>query len=108
MKEIIAIDIGGTFIKACIYDENGIMISPLVEEKTRINYQKQTNEILNQVCEIITGFLKSHLDKIEGISISSAGVVDSQNGVILFSGYTIPNYTGTEFTNFLEKNFIYQ
>ncbi len=102
-EKYIAIDIGGTTIKADIYDKNGQSFNQYIEESTSIDLQLQTNQIFNQIDQIIAHYMASHL--ISGIAISSAGVVDTQSGKIIYSGYTIPGYTGTEFYLNLEKKY---
>ena len=42
---------------------------------------------------------------IEGICISAARVVDNKKGEIIYSGPTIPKYTGTKLKEELEKEF---
>ena len=44
---------------------------------------------------LIAGY-QSIID-LDGVAISTAGVVDSQSGKIVYAGYTIPSYSGTDF-----------
>ncbi|EHJ56381.1 hypothetical protein HMPREF9318_01039 [Streptococcus urinalis FB127-CNA-2] len=101
---IIGIDIGGTSIKAELFDANGQSQSKLKEIKTPIDYHKQTNDILNAVKQLVQSFLKEET-QIEGIAISSAGVIDSEKGKVVYSGPTIPNYKGTNLKDEIEKTF---
>lgn len=52
MKKIIGIDIGGTSIKADLYDENGKSFQEYREVETHIDYENQSNDILDQVCQL--------------------------------------------------------
>lgn len=103
MKKIIGIDIGGTTIKADVYDDMGNSLRDYREVDSHINYENQSNAILEQVCQLVGEFQASH--DIDGIGISSAGVVDSQKGDIVYAGYTIPGYIGTNFTETVKKLF---
>lgn len=100
---ILGIDIGGTHIKADLYDRQGDAQHIVLEVNTRIDLQKGTNAIVSQVCDMISQYQAKF--KIDGIAISTAGVVDNQSGTIVFAGPTIPAYTGTELKKQLEERF---
>ena len=59
--------------------------------------------ILNKVINIVKNFKEKY--KLEGICISTAGMVDCQRGEIIHSSSLIPNYTGTKIKETLEKEF---
>lgn len=42
---------------------------------------------------------------VEGIAVSTAGVVDSQEGRVVFAGPTIPDYTNTSIKQMVEASF---
>lgn len=101
MSYYLCIDIGGTAIKYNVYDDNG-------QEKQAVTSIPTTQttkgtEIMDTLFEIVSLAKKTHT--LNGICISSAGVVDAELGRIVYSGYTIPNYTGTEIKSSLEKKF---
>ncbi|WP_203213439.1 ROK family protein [Streptococcus mitis] len=101
--KIIGIDIGGTTIKADLYDELGTSLNQFKEIETIIDYDLGTNQILNQVCDLIGEYILSH--SIDGVGISTAGVVNANTGEIIYAGYTIPGYIGVNFTSEIEKRF---
>lgn len=101
--KIIGIDIGGTTIKADLYDEFGTSLNQFKEIETIIDYDLGTNEILNQVCDLIDEYILNH--SIDGVGISTAGVVNANTGEIIYAGYTIPGYIGVNFTSEIEKRF---
>ncbi|ABQ13376.1 ROK family protein [Dichelobacter nodosus] len=91
MKNVIlTVDIGGSFIKAAIYDEEGHCISPLPEELTTIG--KNGNDIAGQIARMY--FHLSGRYPISGIALASAGIIDPYEGVIEISN-NIPHYSGT-------------
>ncbi|MEG0267216.1 MAG: ROK family protein, partial [Carnobacterium sp.] len=101
MSKYLCIDIGGTAIKYGVYNELGES-----EKEVKSTLVKQTNEgseIMDTVNEIISNIIK--LYTIDGICISSAGVIDASLGKVVYSGYTIPNYTGTPIKAIIEENF---
>lgn len=101
--KIIGIDIGGTTIKADLYDEFGTSLNHFKEIETIIDYDLGTNRILNQVCDLIGEYTLNH--SIDGVGISTAGVVNANTGEIIYAGYTIPGYIGVNFTSEIEKRF---
>lgn len=103
MKKIIGIDIGGTSIKADLYDENGKSFQEYREVETHIDYENQSNDILDQVCQLVEDYQQTHV--IDGVGISSAGVVDSRQGSIAYAGYTIPGYIGVNFVETIGQRF---
>lgn len=100
MKEYICIDIGGTFVKYGIINEN-IEISHRALTPTRAHLGGQA--ILDQVQEIIQELLP--FCRAEGICLSSAGMVDVEEGRILYSGPQIKDYAGTCFREILQREF---
>ena len=101
--KIIGIDIGGTTIKADLYDDFGTSLNQFKEIVTIIDYDLGTNQILNQVCDLIGEYTLNH--SIDGVGISTAGVVNANTGEIIYAGYTIPGYIGVNFTVEIEKRF---
>lgn len=101
--KIIGIDIGGTTIKADLYDDFGTSLNQFKEIETIIDYDLGTNQILNQVCDLIGEYTLNH--SIDGVGISTAGVVNANTGEIIYAGYTIPGYIGVNFTAEIEKRF---
>ena len=84
-------DIGGTYIKYAVYDELGQVI--LTTQKVKTQVDATSNGILNQVVDVIEQVQATVA--LDGIAISTAGVVDAADGSIRFAGPTIPGYTGT-------------
>ena len=101
--KIIGIDIGGTTIKADLYDDFGTSLNQFKEIETIIDYDLGTNQILNQVCDLIGEYILNY--SIDGVGISTAGVVNANTGEIIYAGYTIPGYIGVNFTIEIEKRF---
>ncbi|MDS8284846.1 ROK family protein, partial [Streptococcus pneumoniae] len=81
--KIIGIDIGGTTIKADLYDEFGTSLNHFKEIETIIDYDLGTNQILNQVCDLIGEYTLNH--SIDGVGISTAGVVNANTGEIIYA-----------------------
>lgn len=100
MIEYLTIDIGGTFIKYGLLDDNyHLLHKQKVETKENDN-----NAILHQVEAIVQETLDNDIH-IKGIGISTAGIVDREEGEIIYAGPTIPNYKGTSFKKHLSKKF---
>lgn len=100
MKLFAGIDIGGTNIKYGVISEDGNIIKSS-ERSTEAH--KGGMSIIDKVKEIIRKMNKEY--KIEGICVSTAGMVCPNEGKIVYAGPTIPNYTGVEIKKILEKEF---
>lgn len=96
----LAVDIGGTFIKSAVVNEDQRLS---VREKIKTG-GNQDNGILNKVESIVREELDRGED-IRGIGISTAGIVDREKGEIVYAGPTIPGYKGTPFKAHLSKRF---
>lgn len=98
---ILALDIGGTAIKYGLLDSSGSIRTELYEKSTPKS--ETTNYIMETVIQIIKEMKEEYM--IEGIAVSTAGVVDSQSGKVIFSGPTIPGYTNTPIKQIIEDSF---
>lgn len=91
---ILAFDIGGTFIKYSLCNENfELSQSQKVETDAKIGGRK----IIEKVIEIIKTY-----ENIDRIAVSTAGQVDSKTGKIVYATDNIPGYTGTDIRGMIE------
>jgi len=93
--KIFAADIGGTSIKTCIVNDDGVL-----EEFQEYNPGVQLDG--EQVIDIISDLIAKQ-DDIDAIGISTTGQV--RNGLITYSHKNIRNYTGTKVKEIIEKRF---
>lgn len=100
MKRYICIDIGGTAIKHSVINEDGSIIT-----KSQIDTEASKGglEILKKIKRISKNYLNEYF--INGICISTAGMVNPTKGNIVYASSLIPNYTGIEIKQELEKEF---
>lgn len=100
MSLFAVIDIGGTSIKYGVINEEGILIE--TNDRDTEAY-KGGLSIMEKVKEIIYKLMEKN--KLEGIAISTAGMVSPEEGKIVYAGPTIPNYTGVCVKEILEEEF---
>lgn len=100
MRKFLAFDIGGTLIKYGVLFENGTFIEKY-ESPTEAHHGGAA--ILDKVKKFGELLIKHH--DISGVCISSAGQVDSKEGIILYASPLIPHYTGTQLKRELEAFF---
>ena len=100
MKKYICIDIGGTSIKYGIITEE---IEFLTNREMDTEAYKGGPNILNKIINIVKMLKKDYC--IEGVCISSAGMVDCNEGKIIYASELIPDYTGTEIKKTVESIF---
>ncbi len=93
---IIAVDIGGTAIKAGAWD--GTQLSEFKEIET--NASSGGAALMERVQVLIQTYPPA-----DGIGISTAGEVDAVNGSILYANSNIPGYTGMPVKQLLEDAF---
>ncbi|MEB7811894.1 ROK family protein [Staphylococcus xylosus] len=93
----VAIDIGGTDIKAAVLDENLNFIN-----YQRIPTPNNINEfIADAIFELVSHFKETYMIHPLQVGISSAGVINEEEGSLVYAGPTIPNFIGTNFHKLL-------
>ncbi len=91
MANYLCIDIGGTFIKYALLDDKQQLVS---SQKTPTK-ENIDQSIIKQVTAIATEYnVRFELD---GIGISTAGIVNREQGEVVYAGPTIKAYRGTNF-----------
>ncbi|MBX7420697.1 ROK family protein [Clostridium chauvoei] len=100
MNKYICIDVGGTSIKYGVLEENGNFI---LKDQIDTEAYKGGQNILEKI-KLIVKKHKNNFD-IKGIGISTAGMVDPNEGKIVYASNLIPNYIGVEIKKELEKEF---
>ena len=91
MKQYVCIDIGGTEIKYGVLDENELF---LTKDKMPTEAFKGGPSLLEKAVGIVREYLK--LWRVDGICVSTAGMVDVEKGEIFYSAPLIPDYAGTK------------
>lgn len=89
-----ALDLGGTNIKACLF-ENGV---PIAKGETP-TLPRQGN-CLKRAADLLES-----LGTFDAVGISTAGQVDPDTGVIRYANDNLPGYTGTNVKGYLESRF---
>lgn len=92
---ILCFDIGGTFIKYGLCDENFNLSE---KDKIPTHAENGGQSIIERVIEIIEQY-----DDIDRVAISTAGQVDSENGIVVYSTDNIPYYTGMRVKSLIEN-----
>lgn len=103
MKKYICIDVGGTSIKYGVISEQGNIIT---QNKVDTEAKKGGNTVINKIKDIVFGYINNYeLQNIQGVCVSTAGMVDPKEGKILYASELIPDYTGTEIKKEIEQEF---
>lgn len=92
---ILCFDIGGTFIKYGLCDEN---FNLLEKDKIPTLAENGGQSIIERVIGIIEQY-----DGIDRVAVSTAGQVDSENGIVVYSTDNIPYYTGMRVKSLIEN-----
>ena len=100
MRKFVALDIGGSFIKYGVLTEDAIFIE-------KHESMTEANQGGAHILEKVTGFIRDLQTRhdVQGICISTAGQVDSKEGVVVYASKLIPAYTGTRLKETLEATF---
>ncbi|WP_068607588.1 ROK family protein [Paenibacillus swuensis] len=100
MRRFLTFDIGGTWIKYGVLNEDGTIV-----EKHEVLSEAQLGgaALMEKVKSCGGKLLKEY--QVSGVCISSAGQVDSKEGTILYASDLIPEYTGTPVKQLLEAHF---
>lgn len=100
MKKYACVDIGGTAMKYGVIDAAGTIISRF---ETDTEARKGGAAILEKTMKIVRALCDT--EKISGVCISTAGMVDTKKGEITYAAPLIPDYAGTKFKETIEKSF---
>ncbi|MBR7060674.1 MAG: ROK family protein [Eubacterium sp.] len=93
--KILAFDIGGDFIKYGICNEK---FKLLETHKIPTHAEEGGQALIERLIEIIESY-----DGIDRIAVSTAGQVDSKNGIVVYSTAKIPYYTGMMVKKLIEN-----
>ncbi len=95
------IDIGGTNIKYGVIDpttENYQLLGELPTEAQKENFKME-----DRLAIVIDSLLDTY--SLQGLAISTAGVVNAETGEIVFANKNLPNYKGTNLKERLESKY---
>ena len=84
-KYYIGIDLGGTFIKGGIVNENGEI---LISDKTPTEVEKGDKGVAANIARLAKDLLSKQgidLSEVEGLGIGSPGMIDSSEGNVVYS-----------------------
>ena len=98
MKRIICFDIGGTTIKYAVVNEYGEI---LFQDRFPTPKGRCSENIPSKISEIISKLRENF--KINGIGISSAGIIDSEKGVIVRAD-NLQGFSGTPICEIVKKS----
>lgn len=97
--KIMAIDIGGTCLKAGIFEDGALTD---VRELPHVG-KPDGRSVIRRTKELIYTYREQH--EFSRIGISTAGQVDPADGHIIYANANIPLYTGTRIKSILEETF---
>ena len=100
MKRYVSIDIGGTAIKYGVLSGDGELIC---RSEMRTESYRGGASILSKAVGIVERYRET--GAVDGICISTAGMVDTEKGEIFHSAPLIPGYAGTRFKETMENRF---
>ena len=94
--KILAMDIGGTFLKYALYDGETVLVS----EKT----PSRASEGAEALMQVLFGLGETFRGQFDGIAVATAGTVGPE-GEIVYANENIPGYTGVRLRQRLEETF---
>lgn len=100
MKRYVSIDIGGTAIKYGVLSGDGELVC---RSEMRTESYKGGMSILAKAVGIVERYYET--GAVDGICISTAGMVDTEKGEIFYAAPLIPEYAGTRFKETMESRF---
>jgi len=93
-------DIGGTSVKFGVADEKGYLL--LKGETPNVITQKGVKGVVESLASLADRYRQEY--DLQGIAVSTAGVVDPEQGVILYAPKYFPGYPGTNLQELLEEH----
>ena len=89
MKYYAGLDLGGTFIKCGIVDENGKV---LIKDKIPTGGDRSWERVAADMAKLASSLAEKAGVKLCGAGIGSPGLIDSESGVIVYSNNLRWNY----------------
>lgn len=77
------IDLGGTFIKCGIVDEEGNI---LAKDKVPTKVERPYPQVIEDMANLVKRLAARSGVQIQGVGVGSPGMIDSEKGVVVFSG----------------------
>lgn len=105
MKYYMGIDIGGTAIKAGIIDENGKVLYRCLTNTPPLGSSAGFADNIWTTAEKVKEEAEKMQLTLSGIGVSSAGQINTGNGVVIGACANIDNWIGTPIKDTLEKQF---
>lgn len=99
MKQFICLDVGGTNIRAALFNENNIHPLQMQKIPTRKNNQKAEDRI----CELIR-LISPKTDNLSAIAVAVPGFVDAESGIVI-RAVNIPGWDYLPLKKILENEF---
>ncbi|MGD9886381.1 MAG: ROK family protein [Bacilli bacterium] len=88
----LAFDIGGTYTKFAVINHNYQIIERGEYQTLAMLGKKQIlKATINKIKEL------KDIHQIQGVAISTPGIIDYQNGIVSYANNLMPNYAGTNF-----------
>jgi len=101
----IGVDIGGTWIKAGLVDQEGHIRFPTrVPTEARGGRKTIATAIAKAIDQVLLSARQEGLEPI-GLGIASAGVIDVQDGKVFAATENLPGWTGFDLRAFAEQRF---
>ena len=96
----LCLDIGGTSVKYGVADETGNLL--LKGEASNVIMQKGVKGFAESLVSLAERYRQEY--DLQGIAVSTAGVVDPERGVVLYAPKYFPGYPGTHLQELLEAH----
>ena len=97
--KIAVLDIGGTAIKYCLYDDSIPFKNHLVRE-VPTHALLGGKKVIEQAIDLLNG-----MGTFDAVGISSAGQIHPETGTVIYATDNIPGYTGMRIREILEDRF---
>ena len=99
MTEYVCIDIGGTALKYGLADAAGVFSDKRTVPSEL--QEKGATALVEKVIGIVRDYQAGHA--IQGVAISTAGIVDPEQGSIIYAMPHFPGYTGTPLARLISE-----
>ena len=100
MKHYMCFDIGGTSMKFGVAGENGALLQK--GEIPNVITQKGVDGLVESLVSVTEQYKQEY--SLQGIAVSTAGVVEPEQGLVLYAPKYFPGYPGTPLRDLLQQH----